>query len=106
MNAAGNSLLIECFRRIDELLLTDAETAEDLSQQFIAAEASGDHTQAVLGHAQVFGNQLRRAVMAQCSVTTLEMVGAIFKGKYMPFACTEVRAICRSQARYCQQVLA
>lgn len=53
------------FNHLDPTSLSDAETAEDLSQQFVAAEPAGDLRQRLLRQTQILGGEFGTAACDQ-----------------------------------------
>ena len=66
------------------ILLPDAEAAEDLAEQILAGEFSGDLAQGVLGEAQILGEQFEGSGAAQDIGGILHMLPRTAQGVEMP----------------------
>ena len=82
---------IRCLKTVDKPLLTDAKAGENLSQEFVAAEATSNGTQAILGAAEIFGDEFGGAVKRQLLMTAVQVLEAVFQGAQASLSSTEIR---------------
>jgi hypothetical protein len=68
----------------DVQLFAYAEARENSSQQFIAADLSGDFTQGLLSKPQLLRHEFTRLEFIQLPVTLIEVATRFFEGRQMP----------------------